>query len=390
MSLPDYYVILGVPYGATPEQIRKRYRELARQYHPDVNPSPSAKEEFIRIQEAYRVLIDPERRRHYNAMLAMARQQQQASQARSSPRPASGRPSTGSSQSPATSEVQRLIQQAELAFVSGRLRDAFLHARRVVKLQPRNATAHMIMGDVYRLQGQIDAALHAYTIALQLDPHNVRLQRKFERLVSVKGEDARATATRAYPRSRLPALQFPSELNRYAIQSLGLSAVFFLVFLANLFPGQPTPFLAWLPMISHWSLNLIFLLLLDGLLTGVLLSASGWVVPLEDALPWRSEGKADGHSPLPIRRYLSAGTGLVAIASICFPIAALIYAVLGVMQNAFNRSLNRAFLFTAGLTVGFALAYPFTTLQVLGFGGNLLFIGMLCGWLIADAFRIEG
>jgi molecular chaperone DnaJ len=58
----DYYGILGVPRNATAEQIKKAYRGLARQLHPDVNPSEDAKERFQEVTAAYEVLSDPAKR----------------------------------------------------------------------------------------------------------------------------------------------------------------------------------------------------------------------------------------------------------------------------------------------------------------------------------------
>ncbi len=65
--MASYYDILGVPKAASEADIRKAYRRLARQYHPDVNPnSDSAEEKFKEVNEAYQVLSDPEIRKKYD------------------------------------------------------------------------------------------------------------------------------------------------------------------------------------------------------------------------------------------------------------------------------------------------------------------------------------
>jgi len=64
--MKDYYHILGVARGASEKEIKKAYFNLARKYHPDVNPSPDAEKKFIEITEAYEVLSDPRRRALYD------------------------------------------------------------------------------------------------------------------------------------------------------------------------------------------------------------------------------------------------------------------------------------------------------------------------------------
>ncbi|NQV11457.1 MAG: J domain-containing protein [Cyanobacteria bacterium] len=62
----DYFKVLGVERGADPEAIKRSFRKLARQFHPDVNPDDaSAEAKFKEISEAYEVLSDPEKRRKY-------------------------------------------------------------------------------------------------------------------------------------------------------------------------------------------------------------------------------------------------------------------------------------------------------------------------------------
>jgi curved DNA-binding protein len=64
----DYYEVLGVPHNAGDDVIRKAYRKLTREYHPDVNKSPDSKERFQEISEAYEVLGDPKKRERYDQL----------------------------------------------------------------------------------------------------------------------------------------------------------------------------------------------------------------------------------------------------------------------------------------------------------------------------------
>ncbi len=66
MTKRDYYEVLGVPKGASKDQIKKAYRELALKYHPDRNSGKDAEEKFKEISEAYAVLSDDAKREQYD------------------------------------------------------------------------------------------------------------------------------------------------------------------------------------------------------------------------------------------------------------------------------------------------------------------------------------
>jgi molecular chaperone DnaJ len=65
-TVRDHYEVLGISRGATADEIKRAYRRLARELHPDANPDPDAETQFKEVAHAYEVLSDPQRRQRYD------------------------------------------------------------------------------------------------------------------------------------------------------------------------------------------------------------------------------------------------------------------------------------------------------------------------------------
>ncbi len=213
MSLQrNYYEVLGLPPGATPDQIKKKYRELARKFHPDVVQDKALGQRvFSQINQAYRILGDPDRRAQYNTTLTATPPVNTAGPATASPpqsRPTAtpqARPATPSQSRPTQPEpttptgtaqkaqaVSGLLANADNAIMAGKPIEARAFCVKVLEIDPRNARALEMLGDALVAIGRPEDAAVQYRNALQIMPSSL-IQSKLNRL------DQAATSTRTIP-----------------------------------------------------------------------------------------------------------------------------------------------------------------------------------------------
>ena len=224
MSLQrNYYEVLGLPPGATTDQIKKKYRELARKFHPDVvQDKAMGQRVFTQINQAYSVLGDPERRAQYNGSLSNgAASNGTASNGTASNGTASNgtasngtasktaapaakpAPQVAPSEPPSAQKLQAiggLMSSAENAIMAGKPVEARAFCVRVLETDPRHVRALEVLGDALVQMGRREEAAVQYRRALEVAP-SMLIQAKLNRVTQA------APSTRTVPPYQAPPVK---------------------------------------------------------------------------------------------------------------------------------------------------------------------------------------
>lgn len=358
----NYYEILGLPRDATLAQIKRRHKQLVRKYHPDVAEDKQlAHRLFIQIQEAYDTLTDPVTRRDYDAKLnaQVQRTTTQTVHASQSERPRQGQ----------AGAVIGHIKDAQFAYVQRRFHDAANHCKQALKIDPRNARAHTVLGDIYRAQGRTANAMRSYSYALQYNPSDHDTEKKLMDLVGKQVSHSSRTHTPA-AQSRLAALTM-----------IWWGIAVFLIVAIHISPGEPITWLReYVPYIGLWSLNLVVLMAASSMVIGILISINGLVRNPDEELVFDASG--GNWAVIPTGLILLLGSGFFFLG------AAVFYIVASLVQWSISKSVLITFACVVGVVVLSSLTYrPDAMKQVLLFGGNVSFFSMLIGWYIGSSFR---
>lgn len=373
-----HYEILGVESAATPEEIRRQYRRLAKRYHPDVagaEDATDAHRAFVEITAAYEVLIDRRKREAYDRELALEarRRAQAASSQASGARAESGRgaahapppPRPGPARAPQEAprpDLGQILFQARVAFAGGHVSAAQAACREVLSRDRSNAEAHALLGDVYRAQGRFEEADRMYRLAVDLS----RTARMGPEAVRKPGGMQRYWHARAVAAARsVHPLVFAGWL---------LVLALFLIPLVS--PGSPVA--SGLGPVSGWTDNLLIGMVGAGLLTGFLVTSTRLVERLDREL--RATLWCPGGRPL------SLGAVLLAAGLLSFPLVLVAAVSLGTT----GRDIPRAVMHVLGISFAslllFTVAVPAGG-QTLLLGGNVIFPCMLLGGLAGGHFR---
>ncbi len=184
MSLQrNYYEVLGLPPSATTDQIKKKYRELARKYHPDIaQDKVFSQRVFTQINQAYRVLADPDRRAQYNSTLDVAAKPAAPANAPAATRPAAPAAAAPKVASPEqVKAIAQLLGNADRAIMDSKPLEARGFCVKVLEIDPQNVRGMVLMGDALVLMGQAEDAAVQYRKALAVTPSPL-IQSKLSRL----------------------------------------------------------------------------------------------------------------------------------------------------------------------------------------------------------------
>lgn len=381
-----HYEVLGVPRNATGEDVRRRFRELARTEHPDKNQSPGAHERFLRINEAYLVLSDASRRASYDLLLRdrdrrdseQRRQRAASSGYRRQPPPGSaGEPASRvrserdlKERDQRRQEAARFLRMAQDAYARGHIREAERLCSEVLS-RVRNGTAHEILGDIYARQSRREQAIRHYTQAAQILVNNGLVMSKLNRLIELeRGRWGRESAPLDAARGRRSVARLAHQLG---VSCFGGAAIVFLTVIWRQIESVP---LGW-PLTPNCTLAQLICAVLAGLIAGVVLSLGGWVHRFADVMKHSAPAGRLRSTPL--------WTVLSAFSLISYYLSLVVYLVIALFQEAFSGSLLLAYIAAFVLTAGFSLAAPLEAQsETLLWGGNLVFVCVLAGWYLTD------
>ncbi|MBX3118296.1 MAG: DnaJ domain-containing protein [Fimbriimonadaceae bacterium] len=381
-----FYEVLGLTHKATPDEIRTAYRKLVKRYHPDHSPDANSTEIFLKVQEAYEVLSDPDRRAEYDRL--QVAQEQLRKQRKAAGNQGSAKPPPKSNQERAATKASAKSQRApnaqrqqsnappsqapslaaevtrlSMLFAKGRLAEAETLAMQIISRDARVPLPYAVLGDVARQKGNFAEASKMYAYAAQFDPTNPVYIRKHEELMN-------RVSYEKYPKSsKKPDAVSPAPYVGFILVSA--SCVYVAV-------SREVAILPALTLINTWTLGLVVMLFISGVTVGASLSA-GRLLDRFDSFTTNALGR------------VAPSLALAPIALVNFWAAVALYVLLGLGQKSFAYSISRVLASVSAVvlmaTLSAVVSGRIEPMQVFLWGGNIAYFGALCGWMVADSLK---
>jgi curved DNA-binding protein CbpA len=397
MASPTHYEVLGVSPAASQDEIKKRFRDLARKHHPDVAPGKNSEVLFRQINSAYQILSNSEKRTLYDSELKLSalKQPRPAHTAANTPpansdsgqkphksgsNASTANPSTGSRPAESTrkSSTDLLVERAHAAMRKMRYREAEMLCRQALRTDRRNMAAYEILGDIHRARGRTDEAIAMYSYVLQLDRSNSSVREKFDKLVgkpsgpTMAGNAASSAKRNAFKSSQSrSASQGAYSQGVVTVAGLGLF-IMSLMLISGMRAGGVSSFMPF-----EWDGRAIAALILAGGSMGAVLSVNRVLGRFRTELA-AAPRHGGATTPLPV------GIVLIGFGLACFYLSLFAYAVISITQRVGSKSIWLAYAATLAIVASFSAIVPSGALYLVAVSGNLVFISFMAGWLFGD------
>lgn len=368
-----YYQLFGLPESASQEEIKRRYRELARKYHPDLNPGdPKASRTFADIATAYGVLRDPDARNVYDTELMMRRR---IGRPTAPQRGGATETSRAYQQNPHAAQIEseKAAALARKCFYAGRFIEAKSFAIRSLSFHHKNSLAHEILGDIYVNEGRLDDAAKHFTFCLQFDKFNGGVHLKLDRISKTstrkKQGQTRTESTNLFTTRKQRNLMA-------LVQVFGYGAALMVLAFWYITDAHHAPM--GVDFIQSWSFYFLLMTIGLSMFIGTVQSVSGGLRRVADDF-LLATGSVRGGFP--------AGPFLLVLNVIFFPVGMLVHVILVTVQQGFHQSLLLMYSTVTIATVMLAVFGHVDFFETILIGGNVFFTGHFAGRILGDFFR---
>jgi|GEM_PF-555118 len=391
----SHYETLGIQLKSSQDEIRSAYRKIAREHHPDVSDNPRSADIFIKATEAYDVLGDTQKRRSYDAELRAQRMKLEQDRLRASERSSRSKPdwrtpefkkesprtvnspvptktsTPGGAQfkhtygaGPMNASLTLEVTRLTMLFNRGKMQDAEQLARKILRQDPRQPIPYAVLGDLSRQHGDMAKAAEHYAFAVQMDPRNDLYRDRYEELLATNSAQRSGSQSNISPKAQTAALMS-------ALFVTVLGSIYLVI-------SKESPLFNHAPVVGTWTLGLFVMLFLSGVAGGAAMSIAG-LLDRFSTLATTSLGRT------------SPSVALAVIAAVNFWAATLLYLAIGAIDKSFNFSTSRVVAAVSASTTLLALACYFNgfvnPVQTFLWGGNICYLGCLCGWMVTDSLR---